>query len=134
MRRASRGDVVALPVSLSRETLKTIQGRQRETAFRTRCARSRVTENECEKEEMPVIRTADTKIIARELRARYDHLRAVTLIGRTLQKALFAGRSDEVVFWALVHAHYRGGDLSAAIEEQLNFFAPFIIREPSEVN
>lgn len=83
---------------------------------------------------MPVIRTADTKIIARELHARYGHLRAVTLIGRTLQKALFAGRSDEVVFWALVHAHYRGGDLCAAIEEQLNFFAPFIIREPSEVN
>ncbi len=47
-----------------------------------------------------MIRTADTKIVADELHARYDHLRAVTLIGRTMQKALFAGRSDEVVFWA----------------------------------
>jgi hypothetical protein len=87
-----------------------------------------------QKEEMPVIRTADTKIVARELRARYDHLRAVALIGRTLQKALFAGRSDEVVFWALVYAHYHGGDLCAATEQQLNFFAPFIVRDPSEVN
>jgi len=58
----------------------------------------------------------------------------VTLIGRTLQKALFAGRSDEVVFWALVHAHYRGGDLCGATEEQLRAFADFIIRDPSERN
>ena len=81
-----------------------------------------------------MIRTADTKIVAHELHTRYDHIRAVTLIGRTLQKALFAGQSDEVVCWALVHAHYRGGDLCAATEEQLNFFAPFIIRDPSENN
>jgi hypothetical protein len=33
-----------------------------------------------------------------------------------------------------VHAHYRGGDLCAATEEQLNFFARFIIRDPSEMN
>jgi hypothetical protein len=81
-----------------------------------------------------VIRTADTKIVAQELLTRYDHARAVTLIGRTLQKALFAGRSDEVVFWALVHAHYRGGDLCAPMEEQLNAFSRFIIRDPSETN
>jgi hypothetical protein len=85
-------------------------------------------------EEVPLIRTADTKIVAHELHARYDPLRAVTLIGRTLQKALFAGRADEVVFWALVHAHYRGGDLCGSTEEQLNHFAPFIARDPSEVN
>jgi hypothetical protein len=58
----------------------------------------------------------------------------VTLIGRTLQKALFAGRSDEVVFWALVHAHYRGGDLCASVEEQLNAFSSFILRDTSELN
>jgi predicted RecB family nuclease len=81
-----------------------------------------------------VIRTADTKIVAQELHMRYDHVRAVTIIGRTLQKALFAGRSDEVVFWALVHAHYRGGDLCSVAEEQLHAFADFIIRDPSEVN
>jgi hypothetical protein len=85
-------------------------------------------------EKPPVIRTADTKIVAHELHARYDHLRAVTLIGRTMQKALFAGRSDEVVFWALVHAHYCGGELRDSTEEQLRFFAPFIVSDPSEVN
>lgn len=81
-----------------------------------------------------MIRTADTKFVAQELLTRYDHTRAVTLIGRTLQKALFAGRSDEVVFWALVHAHYRGGDLCNATEEQLSAFSAFIIRDPSETN
>ena len=81
-----------------------------------------------------MIRTADTKIVAQELHMRYDHVRAVTIIGRTLQKALFAGRSDEVVFWALVHAHYRGGELCAATEEQLHAFADYILRDPSEVN
>jgi hypothetical protein len=80
-----------------------------------------------------LIRTADTKIIAEALH-RYDPVRAVTIIGRTLQKALFAGRSDEVVFWALVHAHYRGGELCAATEEQLHAFADYILRDPSEVN
>jgi hypothetical protein len=81
-----------------------------------------------------VIRTTDTKIVAHELHSRYDPVRAMTLIGRTLQKALFAGRSDEVVFWALVHAHYRGVDLCASTEEQLVDFADFIIRDPSEIN
>jgi hypothetical protein len=81
-----------------------------------------------------VIRSADTKIVAQELHTRYDHIRAVTIIGRTLQKALFAGRSDEVVFWALVHAHYRGGNLCSTTEQQLHAFADFIIRDPSEVN
>ena len=37
-----------------------------------------------------------------------------------MMKALFGGRSDEVVFWALVHAHHRGGDLCEAIEDQLS--------------
>ncbi len=80
-----------------------------------------------------MIRTTDTKIIAEALH-RYDQVRAVTIIGRTLQKALFAGRSDEVVFWALVHAHYRGGELCAATEEQLHAFSDYILRDPSEVN
>ena len=72
-----------------------------------------------------MIRTADTKIIASELHARYEPDRAVTLIGRTLQKALFAGRSDEVVFWALVHAHYRGGDLCASAARPTTRFGSF---------
>ncbi len=81
-----------------------------------------------------MIRTADTRILAQELHARYDPARAITLIGRTLQKALFTGRPDEVVFWALVFAHYTGGDLCPSTEEQLNVFARFFIRDPSEMN
>jgi hypothetical protein len=70
-----------------------------------------------------VIPTADTKIVARELHVCYDHFRAVTLIGRTMQKAPFAGRSDEVVFRALVRALLRRGPLRGH-GEQLRFFAP----------
>lgn len=55
-------------------------------------------------------------------------------MGRLLLKALFAGLSDEVVFWALVHAHYRGGDLCAPVEEQLAAFSEFILRDESESN
>lgn len=79
-------------------------------------------------------RTAEAKAVASELRARYDHIRAVTLIGRVLQKALFGGRPDEVVFWALVHAHYCGGDLCASVEKQLETFAPFILSDPTQAN
>lgn len=70
-----------------------------------------------------VIRKADTKFIAKELHTRYDPARAVVLIGRVIQKALFGGRSEEVVFWALVHAHYRGSGLSDSTEKQLSPFA-----------
>lgn len=81
-----------------------------------------------------MISTAEAKAVACELRTRYDHIRAVTLIGRVLQKALFGGRPDEVVFWALVHAHYCGGDLCAPVEKQLDAFAPFILPDPSQAN
>ena len=81
-----------------------------------------------------MIRKADTKVIAQELHSRYEPARAVVLIGRSLQKALFAGRSDEVVFWALVHAHYRGDDLCAANEEGLSLFSDYILADPSEVH
>ncbi|MFH1558342.1 MAG: hypothetical protein ABII76_26370 [Pseudomonadota bacterium] len=81
-----------------------------------------------------MIRTADTKLIASELHSRYEPPRAVALIGRTLQKALFAGRADEVVFWALVYAHYRGGDLCDATEEQLAAFRKNILPDPPGLN
>ncbi len=81
-----------------------------------------------------MIRIADTKTLASELRSRYDPPRAVAIISRILQKALFAGLSDEVVFWALVHAHYRGGDLCAPVENQLAAFSKFILRDESESN
>jgi len=76
-----------------------------------------------------MIRMIDAKVVADELRSRYEHARAVTLMGRTIQKALFGGRPDEVVFWALVYAHYCGGDLNPVIDRQLDAFAPFILRD-----
>ena len=81
-----------------------------------------------------MIRKADTKIVASELRSRYEPARAVVLISRSMQKALFAGRSDEVVFWALVHAHYRGGDLSDTSHRQLAAFSDYILPDPPEFN
>ena len=81
-----------------------------------------------------MIRTKEAKLVASALHERYDSLRAVTLIARLLQKALFAGRADEVVFWALVHAHYRGEDLSGAVERELSAFEAFIERDPPEFN
>ncbi|MGN6097934.1 MAG: hypothetical protein ACTHP8_17080 [Bosea sp. (in: a-proteobacteria)] len=76
-----------------------------------------------------MIRSADAKAVALELHARYEHGRAITLIGRVSQKALFSGRPDEVMFWALVFAHYCGGDLSPAVDNQLDAFEPFILRD-----
>lgn len=81
-----------------------------------------------------VIRKADTKKVANELHSRYEPARAVVLISRSLQKALFAGRSDEVVFWALVHAHYRGGDLSDRSHRNLAAFSDYILPDPSDFN
>lgn len=77
-----------------------------------------------------MVSMTDAKLVARELHARYVPIRAVVLVSRLLQKALFAGRSDEVVFWALVHAHYRGGELSDATGEQLGAFRAKILPGP----
>ena len=79
-----------------------------------------------------MIRVSEAKRVAEALHARYEPIRAVTLIGRVLLKALFAGRSDEVVFWALVHAHYRGGELSGATEVELDEFRDFILPDPKD--
>ncbi len=81
-----------------------------------------------------MIRTADAKIVASELHYRYEPLRAVALIGRVVQKAIFAGRADEVVFWALVYAHYRGGELCDSTEKQLAAFRQYILPDPPELN
>lgn len=69
----------------------------------------------------------EARLVAEALHARYQPIRAVVLISRILQKALFAGRSDDVVFWALVHAHYRGGDLSDPTAVQLAVFREHIL-------
>ena len=77
-----------------------------------------------------MIRIADARALARALHDRYHHARAITLVARLSQKALFGGRADEVVFWALVFAHYCGGDLSPSTVSELDAFAPFILRDP----
>ncbi|HEV7325565.1 MAG TPA: hypothetical protein VGN91_10875 [Bosea sp. (in: a-proteobacteria)] len=77
-----------------------------------------------------MIRMSDAKVVAGELRSRYDHARAITLIGRTMQKALFAGRPDDVVFWSLVYAHYCGGEICPTVDEQIDGL-PFILRDRS---
>ena len=79
-----------------------------------------------------MIHAAEAKAVAHELHVRYRHERAVTLIGRLLQKALFGGRTDEVIFWALVFAHYCGDGLSASMDKQLDEFAPYILHDPSK--
>lgn len=76
----------------------------------------------------------DAKSVAQALHDRYKPIRAVTLIGRTMMKGLFAGRPDEVVFWALVYAHYRGGDLGDATQEQLAAFRDYILPDPADVH
>ena len=74
----------------------------------------------------------EARLVAEALHARYQPIRAVVLISRILQKALFAGRSDDVVFWALVHAHYRGGDLSDSTAVQLAVFREHILPDTDD--
>ncbi len=46
--------------------------------------------------------------MATKLRERYDNrLQAVTTIGQCMTKALFAGNTKAVLYWALVNAHYQ---------------------------
>ena len=61
----------------------------------------------------------DTKSVADRLRERYEPLRAVTLIGRKMLPALFAGRSNDVAFWALVHAQFCQQVLPADLQDEL---------------
>ena len=65
------------------------------------------------------IEQADSRAVAAEIRRRYEPLRAVTLIGRAMVRALFDGRADDVVFWAVVHAHYRGSGATDRLQGHL---------------
>ena len=80
-----------------------------------------------------VIRIYDAKRIAEALHERYKPIRAVTLIGSNLEKNLFTGRSDEVILWACVFAHYRGGNLSANSKSELAKFRKFILPDIDEI-
>ncbi|HEX7914088.1 MAG TPA: hypothetical protein VF534_39275 [Paraburkholderia sp.] len=67
--------------------------------------------------------------MAAKLHERYDEpLQAITLIGQCMTKALFAGNSAVVLFWAFVHAHYRGaafdGDAASPIAQLSGIVIP----------
>jgi hypothetical protein len=79
------------------------------------------------------IEQADARFVATEIRRRYEPLRSVTLIGRCMLRALFDGRSDDVVFWALVHAHYRETPVNDRLEQQLEALVKFRREDPSEL-
>lgn len=79
------------------------------------------------------IEQTDARIVAIEICTRYEPLRSVTLIGRCMLRALFEGRSDDVVFWALVHAHYRETRVNDRLEQQLETLAKFRREDPSEL-
>lgn len=72
---------------------------------------------------------AEAKVLALAIRERFEHLRAITLIGRLMQKALFHGQANEVIYWALVFAHYNGGDLTPRTDQELDAFSSAIRRD-----
>lgn len=76
-------------------------------------------------------RVVEAERVAQAMRTRYEPVRALTLISRLMLKGVFAGCSDEVVFWALVHAHYRGTDLSAPIQSALEALGPELLERLS---
>ena len=64
---------------------------------------------------------SEARMIARGLHERYDPLRAVTLIGQCMTKALFAAKPDIVMFWAQVHLCYRdGADIDASKQRRVS--------------
>ena len=61
----------------------------------------------------------DAKSVADQLHTRYASSRGLTLIAQKLLKALFAGRSNDVAFWALAHAQFRQHELCADLQAEL---------------
>ena len=74
---------------------------------------------------------ASAKAMAAKLRQRYDEpLQAITIIGQCMTKALFAGNSAAVLFWALVHAHYRVAALYGDSESPIAQLSEIVIPDP----
>lgn len=69
-----------------------------------------------------MIRSRDVDAVVCALRRRYAPLRAVALMARSIERALYAGRASDVVFWALVFARYRGGPLDDFAESRVLSF------------
>ena len=125
-KRIGRDELVALRMSFNRETLATIHAARGSTSSVLAPAAAMPQRHEVY-EAMPArgrdmtIRHSDAKQLAAKLHRRYDSkLQAVTLIGHCMTKALFAAKADAVVFWALVHAHYRGGPLCDETDQELS--------------
>jgi hypothetical protein len=81
-----------------------------------------------------MIRMTRARTVVQELHSRSDPAHPVPSIDGTLLQALFAARSDEVLFWALICAHHRGGDLGGAKEEQHSGLSLFVLRDPSDMH
>ncbi len=75
---------------------------------------------------------ASAKAMAAKLHARYDHpLQAITTIGQCMTKALFAGKSDVVLFWATVHSHYRANLLQRDTELPIAEISKIVLPDPN---
>lgn len=64
-------------------------------------------------------KTTKPEELASRLKARYDALRGLALIAQKLQKALFTRRPDDVLFWALVNAHFCSADTCEELRIQV---------------
>ncbi|MCP4740533.1 MAG: hypothetical protein GY873_40755 [Bosea sp.] len=61
-------------------------------------------------------------------------IRAITIIGQCMTKALFAGNSESVAYWALVHAYYRKTSLPQETRISLERLAAMIAIDPDEIS
>ncbi len=74
---------------------------------------------------------ASAKAMAAKLHARYDHpLQAITTIGQCMTKALFAGNSEVVLFWAMVHSHYRAAPRHGDTEPPITPLSQIVLPDP----
>lgn len=81
-----------------------------------------------------MIHTKTVRQVADALHERFPEKVAVNLVARIMLKAVYANRPSEVMFWALVHAHYHGGDLCDEVEQELAMFSHFIEYDASDCN
>ena len=72
-------------------------------------------------------KVSEAERVPQAMRTRYEPVRALTLISRLMLKGVFAGRSGEVVFWALVHARYRGTGPSEPMQSALDALGPELL-------
>ncbi|WID99747.1 hypothetical protein QO058_30610 (plasmid) [Bosea vestrisii] len=72
--------------------------------------------------------------MAAKLHERYDEpWKAITTIGQCMTKALFAGKVDTVIFWALVHAYYRAA-LFSDTKLTMARFSEIVLPDPNGID